>query len=827
MSGFQCMNKPFPEKVCEKRKKSILLNNQKAFVFTLEMLFAIMLAVSFLAIMNVTTTNETSGFSIIELKKAINSTLSTLDENGYFLEVLDNNATSSQTKAELIHNKIAGLLPSNSLNRIDIKQYNLNAAACQQEKNFSNCFTEGISFPATGSVLPEDKENVEEEIFLIKKQPPAQCEISGEKLSLQEKERILEKIFRKEREEINFFEKNWEKTTLLFEEKGKTPSSFEMKGNDLVLLFEEKKPFTLLLQEEEDGNISFGVKTNPSDELECDESIHVDLNVSIKPSGERFPADIMLVMDRSGSMDEFTVNYRYLGSGSFNNGTRTCTQWWLGFCLNWQYNNWVTLGTFDWNYEAFAVKMKYSGYVGQSKPRLRLYSPKGVYWPSSTGSSSNSPITITVNKSNLSSLTYPSGGTWTIQGWSDDLINYDLNIYRTKLNAAKTEAKAFIDLAEWEDEDYLGLVSYASTAKKELPLTPNHQAVKNAIDTLQAGGSTATGSGIYTATEELQPQPLGHGREEAVKFQVLLSDGKTNTGPSSATAAQDAKNHGIIIYTIGFGSDADVSELTNIANITGGQFYYASDENTLQAVYEMIAQKIGEEAMGLGASKVYDSNIVMPVPDGMQITDDGTGNVIKQGDQNFLVYATGDFNSSSPWTGYFEANFPCDSSHTCEESSKAFPTNGTVFNYLNDLNEAKQIDWNAFITLPFKYRDLTLDILKAEIFGENQLLLDVRAENIGWLSSDASAIDFYLEDPKTGQFLKQVGVKALCGKLTGCGGYLEMFYNIELNESGYIYAIINRNQAIKECPNNNVVQLYCTLAPKIQYYSVKVWAWTR
>ncbi|PIU21354.1 MAG: hypothetical protein COT15_02770 [Candidatus Diapherotrites archaeon CG08_land_8_20_14_0_20_34_12] len=761
----------------------------KGFVFTMEVFFAIILALSFLGLAIMSVSENTTIIQYTSNESLTSDVLKTLDYNGFFLEILDDNSLTSSQKMAVINSKLNELMPADVDFNFSIRAFDSNIEKCKSNQTFNNCFSESSGlFQSVGNIIPENKAVTKKSLTLMRKQPPSQCNISGQKGSLSQKYPL--------KNQENSFE-------LYFRDFDNYIAYFD--ANDL--------------------NIDFGISISPTTQLECDQQIRADINASVRKAG-RNPADVMMVLDRSGSMDEFTVNYMKLFSGTFNNGTRTCTQWWFGWCQSWQYNNWVTLGTFDWNYEAFAIKMKYTGYSGSNKPRLRLYSPKLKYWPSSSGSYSNSPITIEVKASNLSNLTYPSGGTWTVQAWSDDSIDYDVNIYRTKLNAAKTEAITFVSLADWEDQDYLGVVSYASTAKKELPLTPNLNAVINAIQSLSAGGSTATGSGIYAATKELQPLPTGHGRVEAIKFQVLLSDGKTNAGPSSATAAQDAKNKGITIYTIGLGSDADVAELTTIATITGGQYYYANDENSLQSVYDVIAEKIGEKLQG--SQKAYDANLLVPLPKGSQVLDLGSGTLVQQADQNYISYAIGYMDADHPWASYYIIQIPCNVNYACDLNSLKFPAEGTTF-YYEDVNGIPNNKlWNIFALIPFKYRDLTLDIIQAQIVSDNQILLDVNVQNIGYLSSGQAKLDFYLNDPISGQFLKQETVNGFCGqKSQPCSNYYQIFLNESLSSTGYIYAIVNRDKSIAECLNNNVVQAYCVLAPRMQFYKIDLSIWRK
>ena len=94
---------------------------------------------------------------------------------------------------------------------------------------------------------------------------------------------------------------------------------------------------------------------------------------------------------------------------------------------------------------------------------------------------------------------------------------------------------------------------------------------------------------------ELLPSPAGWGDPSNVPIIILLTDAallETWDIDASYEEAWNAKNHSIIIITIGLNIDPSDEEqlLIDIANITGGQYYDAPDASHFAAIYENISQ---------------------------------------------------------------------------------------------------------------------------------------------------------------------------------------------------------------------------------------------
>lgn len=177
-----------------------------------------------------------------------------------------------------------------------------------------------------------------------------------------------------------------------------------------------------------------------------------------------------------------------------------------------------------------------------------------------------------------------------------------------RLEAAKRTGARFIDA---RPNDRIGLVIYEGEAFTQCPLTTDHAVLKQLLMESRSGlidGGTAVGMGLATALNRLRES------EAKSKVAILLTDGVSNTGMiQPIDAAHLAEQLGVRVYTIGVGTrgkayspvgrypngsyhfdyvDVDLDEptLQEIARITGGQYFRATDEARLREIYEEIDQ---------------------------------------------------------------------------------------------------------------------------------------------------------------------------------------------------------------------------------------------
>ena len=173
----------------------------------------------------------------------------------------------------------------------------------------------------------------------------------------------------------------------------------------------------------------------------------------------------------------------------------------------------------------------------------------------------------------------------------------------------------------------LGLVSYAGTASMLVAPTTDRGPVVRAIDRLRLDERTATGEGIYTATQAITTftESLGGPDQAPPARIVLLSDGK-ETVPADPTeergaftAAERAAEAGIPVSTISFGTmygtvdiqgrpqpvPVDDASLETIAELSGGDFFTASSLEELDSVYRTLEEQIGYEWKKADASRPW------------------------------------------------------------------------------------------------------------------------------------------------------------------------------------------------------------------------------
>jgi len=176
----------------------------------------------------------------------------------------------------------------------------------------------------------------------------------------------------------------------------------------------------------------------------------------------------------------------------------------------------------------------------------------------------------------------------------------------SRLEAAKTVASEFI-LSR--PNDNIGLVVFSGESFTQCPLTIDHNVLINLFSGIKYGlieDGTAIGLGLANAVSRIKDS------KAKSKVIILLTDGSNNRGDiAPITAAEIAKTFGIRVYAIGVGSygivnipvqtpfgvryqqeesQFDEKTLKDIAEMTGGRYFRATDNSKLRAVYQEIDQ---------------------------------------------------------------------------------------------------------------------------------------------------------------------------------------------------------------------------------------------
>ncbi|RRD50615.1 VWA domain-containing protein [Arachnia propionica] len=188
-----------------------------------------------------------------------------------------------------------------------------------------------------------------------------------------------------------------------------------------------------------------------------------------------------------------------------------------------------------------------------------------------------------------------------------------------RLEAAKKSAKEFI--TSLPPRFNVALVTFAGTANITVPPTVDRGALTAAIDKLQMAPSTATGEALYTSLDALNlvPPDPEHPDEVAPAAVVLLSDGATNIGRTSSEAAKVAREMGVPVHTIAYGTQdgyvisngerqrvaVNHHELYVIAENSGGKKFSAESAGQLDEVYQAISSDIGYELVPMEVTERY------------------------------------------------------------------------------------------------------------------------------------------------------------------------------------------------------------------------------
>ncbi len=161
----------------------------------------------------------------------------------------------------------------------------------------------------------------------------------------------------------------------------------------------------------------------------------------------------------------------------------------------------------------------------------------------------------------------------------------------TKLAAAQNAAATFLtflDLANQRDQ--AALVAFDNIATLEHPLSRNEATLLDAINNLELGNLTRMDLGLQTARLELTGIRHDPDNQTAI---IFLTDGQPNGTTEAEVLAQAllAKNAGIIIYTIGLGSDVNSNLLQAVAS-TPAYYYPSPSTGDLNTIYQQIASSL-------------------------------------------------------------------------------------------------------------------------------------------------------------------------------------------------------------------------------------------
>lgn len=207
------------------------------------------------------------------------------------------------------------------------------------------------------------------------------------------------------------------------------------------------------------------------------------------------------------------------------------------------------------------------------------------------------------------------------------------DISPSRIAVAREAAKAFV--REQPDDVRVGIVAFAAQAALVQSPTRDREELTAAIDRLQLQVHTALGSGIIMSLaalfpdEQLEQQAETYGnsnrdRPRAAPLDppaapakqapvpvapgsyrsgaiILLTDGRRTIGPDPLAAARLAADHGVKVYTVGFGT-----ETGGTAEVDGRSIFMRFDKETLQGVATLTAAEYFHAGSAADLARVYD-----------------------------------------------------------------------------------------------------------------------------------------------------------------------------------------------------------------------------
>ncbi len=180
----------------------------------------------------------------------------------------------------------------------------------------------------------------------------------------------------------------------------------------------------------------------------------------------------------------------------------------------------------------------------------------------------------------------------------------------SRLAAAEKAANRF--LAKVPGSVRVGLLEFNTTVALLQSPTTDHALVTSALAQLRVTGGTAIGDALRTALHTLATVPREGGKKPPGAI-LLLSDGASDVGSDPITAAQQAAANHIPIYTVELGTPhgtvkekrgnktvtvpvpPNPAQLAEIARVSHGQAFTATDAKGLDTIYERLGAELGHK----------------------------------------------------------------------------------------------------------------------------------------------------------------------------------------------------------------------------------------
>ena len=161
----------------------------------------------------------------------------------------------------------------------------------------------------------------------------------------------------------------------------------------------------------------------------------------------------------------------------------------------------------------------------------------------------------------------------------------------------KEAAKRFVRTL-LRDQDELDLMDFSDTVREIVPFTNQKRRIETGLGALQRGDETALYDAIYLGSQRLGQTGTEAGRRRVL---MLVTDGgNSKTGTTYARAVEQAQRAGVMVYSIiivPIASDAGRNTggehaLIQMADDTGGKYYYVTDPKDLDAAFTHVSDDL-------------------------------------------------------------------------------------------------------------------------------------------------------------------------------------------------------------------------------------------
>lgn len=180
----------------------------------------------------------------------------------------------------------------------------------------------------------------------------------------------------------------------------------------------------------------------------------------------------------------------------------------------------------------------------------------------------------------------------------------------SRMDAARGAALDFLDGVPKQTR--VGVVGFSSSPSVVQAPTTDRAVAREALNSLDPDGGTATGDALATALDALEAEgdPSTENDERPPGAILLLSDGATSAGEDPLVVADQAKQAGIPIYTVSLGTPdgqvdiggqilpvpPDPETMREIAERSGGEAFSVDDAGELTKIYERVGARVATES---------------------------------------------------------------------------------------------------------------------------------------------------------------------------------------------------------------------------------------